>query len=598
MPDYRSHVLICGGRGCISNASVEVREALNKELKRQNLDQEICVVQTGCMGSCDLGPVMIVYPDEVFYGRVRPDDVPKLVEEHFLKGRVYEPLLVQSHDADGLVRTMREYAFFSKQMRVVREKAGFIDPENIEEYVAHDGYQALGKAITEMTPVQVIDEIKKSGLRGRGGAGFPTGMKWDFVYKATGDQKYVVCNADEGDPGAFMDRSVLEADPHCVLEGMAIAGYATGASQGYVYVRAEYGLAVERVKKAIAQAREFGFLGTNIFETGFDFDVEIRVGAGAFVCGEETALLASVEGKRGIPRPRPPFPAVSGLWGKPTLINNVESLASISQIINHGGEWFANIGTEKSKGTKIFALAGKVNNIGLVEVPMGTTLREVIFEIGGGIPNGKKFKAAQTGGPSGGCIPPEHLDVPLDYENLGKIGSIMGSGGLIIMDEDSCMVDVAKFYMGFCMDESCGKCPPCRVGTRQMYGLLDKISKGEAEVEDLDRLEDLAKMVKESSLCGLGQTTPNPILSTLHYFRDEYLAHIVDHRCPAAVCAALVTYGIDPEKCTGCSLCSRNCPQEAISKVEGQKKFHIDTEKCVKCGVCYDVCRFNAVVKE
>ncbi|MBI3946504.1 MAG: NADH-quinone oxidoreductase subunit NuoF [Armatimonadetes bacterium] len=597
MPAYRSTVLLCAGGGCISCGCLPVREAMEAELKRRNLADEVRVVQTGCVGSCDLGPVLIVYPDEVFYQKVSPGDVPKLVDEHFLKGRVFERLLVKSAETDNLIATQREFAFFNKQVKIVLENCGVIDPENIEEYVARGGYLALGQVISERTPEWVIEELKKSGLRGRGGAGFPAGTKWDFVRKAPGERKYVVCNADEGDPGAFMDRSVLEGDPHRVLEAMAIAGFAASADQGYIYVRAEYPLAIRRTRRAIQQAREAGFLGRNLFESSFSFDIDIRVGAGAFVCGEETALLASIEGKRGIPRPRPPFPAVSGLWGKPTLINNVETYACIVPIITRGGDWYASIGTEKSKGTKVFALAGKIRNTGLVEVPMGTTLREIVYDIGGGVPNGRKFKAAQTGGPSGGCIPAEHLDIPMDYESLAKVGSIVGSGGLIIMDEDSCMVDVAKFFMEFCTDESCGKCPPCRVGTRQIYGLLDKITKGEARIEDLHLLEELCGMVKESSLCGLGQTAPNPVLSTLRYFRDEYLEHIVDRRCPAKVCPSLIRYSIDEAACTGCSLCARNCPENTIFKVEDQKKYRIDPARCVKCGVCFDVCRFGAVVK-
>jgi len=598
MPAYRSHVLLCAGGACISCGCLSVRDALEQELQRQGLSDEIRVVQTGCVGSCDLGPVMIVYPDEVFYQKVRPADVPKLVEEHFLKGRIYEPLLVKSPETDNLIATQREFAFFNKQFKVVLENCGIIDPEKIDEYVARGGYQALGTVLTERSPQWVIEEVKKSGLRGRGGAGFPTGIKWELMSKSAGDEKYVVCNADEGDPGAFMDRSVLEGDPHRVLEAMAIAGYAVGAQKGFIYCRAEYPLAIKRTQLAINQAREAGFLGKNLFETDFSFDIEIRVGAGAFVCGEETALLESIEGRRGIPRPRPPFPAVSGLWGKPTLISNVETYACICPIIRRGGEWYASIGTEKSKGTKVFALAGKIQNTGLVEVPMGTTLREIVYDIGGGVPNGKKFKAAQTGGPSGGCIPAEHIDVSMDYESLAKMGSIVGSGGLIVMDEDSCMVDVAKFFMDFCMDESCGKCPPCRVGTRQIYGILDRISKGQAVVEDLALLEELCMMVKETSLCGLGQTAPNPVLSTLRYFRDEYLAHIVDKRCPAKVCADLVTYSIDEELCTGCSLCAKNCPENTIFKVDGEKKYRIDPVRCIRCGVCHDVCRFNAVIKE
>jgi NADH-quinone oxidoreductase subunit F len=540
MANYRSHCLLCAGGACISSGSMSVKQALYEELKKHDLLTEIRVVETGCVGSCQLGPVMIVYPDEVFYQQLTPEVVAPLVEEHFLKGRIYEPLLVVSPETQQLIRAQRDFVFFNKQVKVVLENCGLIDPENIEEYIARDGYLALGTVLTQWTPAQVVEEVKKSGLRGRGGAGFPTGAKWELMARSPGEEKYVVCNADEGDPGAFMDRSVLEGDPHRVIEAMAIAGYAVGAHKGFIYIRAEYPLAIQRVERAIQQAREYGFLGTNLFGSGFDFDVEIRVGAGAFVCGEETALLASIMGQRGQPRPRPPFPTQAGLWGKPTMINNVETYANICPIILRGGEWFASMGTEKSKGTKVFALAGRVNNTGLVEVPMGMTLREVIFDIGGGIPGGKRFKAAQTGGPSGGCIPAQHLNLPLEYDSLQQIGAIMGSGGLIVIDESSCMVDVAKFFMEFCVDESCGKCPPCRVGTKQMYGLLQKISSGQATLADLDTLEELCEMVKTSSLCGLGQTAPNPILSTMRWFREEYVAHIVDKKCPAGVCEDLV----------------------------------------------------------
>ena len=540
MANYRSHCLLCAGGGCISSGSPSVRQALLEELRRHDLINEIRVVETGCVGSCQVGPVMIVYPEEVFYQRVTPEAVPALVEGHFLKGRVYEPLLLVSPETQQLVRTQRDFVFFSKQTKVVLENCGLIDPENVEEYIARDGYLALGTVLSEWKPEQVVAEIKKSGLRGRGGAGFPTGLKWEMMAKSPGDRKYVVCNADEGDPGAFMDRSVLEGDPHRVLEAMAIAGYAVGSDKGFIYVRAEYPLAIQRLNVALRQARERGLLGENLFGSGFDFDIEIRVGAGAFVCGEETALMASIAGQRGQPRPRPPFPTQAGLWNRPTMINNVETFGNIPSIILRGGDWFASVGTEKSKGTKVFALAGKVSNTGLVEVPMGMPLREIIFDIGGGIPGGKRFKAAQTGGPSGGCIPAQHLNLPMEYDSLQQIGSIMGSGGLIVMDEDSCMVDVAKFFMEFCVDESCGKCPPCRVGTKQMHNLLQKISRGDATLADLDVLEELCEMVKTSSLCGLGQTAPNPILSTIRWFRQEYIAHIVDRKCPAGVCEDLV----------------------------------------------------------
>ena len=595
---FRSHVLVCGGTGGTSSGSLKVLEALNAEIAKQDLAKEVAIVQTGCHGLCAEGPIVVVYPDATFYARVTPEDVPEIVSEHLLKGRPVTRLIYKDPNAvdDNAIHSLNDTQFYKEQYRVALRNCGVIDPENIDEYIGTGGYQALGKVLTEMTPDQVIQEILDSGLRGRGGGGFPTGLKWKLCAPNKADQKYVCCNADEGDPGAFMDRSVLEGDPHSVLEAMAIAGYAIGATQGYIYVRAEYPIAVERLGIAIKQAREYGLLGKNIFESGFDFDIELRLGAGAFVCGEETALMTSIEGKRGEPRPRPPFPAVSGLFQRPTILNNVETWANIPQIILNGPEWFASMGTEKSKGTKVFALGGKINNTGLVEIPMGTTLREVIEEIGGGVPNGKKFKAAQTGGPSGGCIPLEHYDVPIDYDNLIAIGSMMGSGGLIVMDEDNCMVDIAKFFLEFTVDESCGKCTPCRIGTRRMYEILDRITKGQGEPEDLDRLENLAKYIKDNALCGLGQTAPNPVLSTLRYFRHEYEAHVNEKKCPAGVCKALLSYKIDPEKCRGCTLCARNCPAGCISgKV---KEPHvIDQSKCLKCGACMERCKFGAISK-
>ena len=595
---YRAHILVCGGTGCTSGGSEQVITALERELRKAGLDREVCVVRTGCHGLCTLGPVMIVYPDDILYAMVKPEDVNEIVMEHMLKGRPVTRLIYdESVTAEG-VKSLNDTTFYSKQHRVALRNCGVIDPEKIDEYIARNGYEALGKVLTTMTPDEVIQTILDSGLRGRGGAGFPTGLKWKFACANRGQvQKYVCCNADEGDPGAFMDRSVLEGDPHVVLEAMAIAGYAIGANQGYIYVRAEYPIAVQRLKIAIAQAREYGLLGKNIFESGFDFDIDIRLGAGAFVCGEETALMTSIEGKRGEPRPRPPFPAVKGLFGKPTILNNVETWANIPQIILNGPEWFSSMGTEKSKGTKVFALGGKINNTGLVEIPMGTTLRTIVEEIGGGIPNGKHFKAAQTGGPSGGCIPAEHLDVPIDYDNLIAIGSMMGSGGMIIMDEDNCMVDIAKFFLEFTVDESCGKCAPCRIGTRRMMEILEKITQGKGTLEDLDRLETLCRHIKENALCGLGQTAPNPVLSTLRYFRDEYVAHIVEKRCPAGVCKDLLTFSVDPGKCRGCTLCAKQCPAGAIS---GSVKLPhvIDQSKCVKCGTCLDACKFGAIVKK
>lgn len=594
---YRSNVLVCGGTGCTSSNSEVIITKLKQEIKAHDLDKEINVVRTGCFGLCALGPIMIVYPEGSFYSRVTPEDIPEIVEEHLLKGRIVKRLLYQETIVDdNTIKSLNHTPFYEKQIRVALRNCGVINPESIDEYIAVDGYSALGKVLTEMTPEQVIEVIKASGLRGRGGAGFPTGLKWSFAAKNPADQKYVCCNADEGDPGAFMDRSVLEGDPHCVLEAMAIAGYAIGSTQGYIYVRAEYPIAVKRLQIAIDQAREYGLLGKNIFDTGFDFDIDLRLGAGAFVCGEETALMTSIEGKRGEPRPRPPFPALKGLFQKPTILNNVETYANITQIILNGAEWFASMGTEKSKGTKVFALGGKIEHTGLVEVPMGTTLREIVEEIGGGVPDGHKFKAAQTGGPSGGCIPASQLDIPIDYDNLLSIGAMMGSGGLIVMDDTTCMVDIAKFFLEFTVDESCGKCTPCRIGTRRLLEILEKITSGNGTMEDIDRMEELCYYLKENALCALGQTAPNPVLSTLHYFRDEYIAHVTEHRCPAGACKALTNYYIEPDKCRGCTLCARNCPVGAISG--SVKAVHvIDTSKCIKCGVCMEKCKFSAVVK-
>ncbi len=596
---YRSHVLVCGGTGCTSSGSEEIIRVLQEEIDKNGLTSEVSVVKTGCHGLCALGPIMIVYPEATFYSMVKTEDIPEIVSEHLLKGRIVTRLVYDETISDEGVKSLNETDFYKKQHRIALRNCGVINPESIDEYIGTHGYEALGKVLTEMTPDEVIQVILDSGLRGRGGGGFPTGVKWRLARTIVpdADQKYVCCNADEGDPGAFMDRSVLEGDPHAVLEAMAIAGYAIGASQGYIYVRAEYPIAVERLEIAIKQAREYGLLGKDIFGTGFDFDIGLRLGAGAFVCGEETALMTSIEGNRGEPRPRPPFPAEKGLFQKPTILNNVETYANIAQIILNGPEWFASMGTEKSKGTKVFALGGKINNTGLVEIPMGTTLREIIEEIGGGIPNGKKFKAAQTGGPSGGCIPAEHIDVPIDYDNLIAIGSMMGSGGLIVMDEDNCMVDIAKFFLEFTVDESCGKCTPCRVGTKRLYEILDKITKGEGTLEDIDKLEELCYYIKENSLCGLGQTAPNPVLSTLRYFRDEYIAHVVDKKCPAGVCKDLLQYSIDPEKCRGCTLCARVCPNGAIDGTVKQPHV-INTAKCVKCGACMEKCKFGAISKK
>ena len=591
------HVLVCGGTGCTSSNSGAIIDELNSQIAQKGLEGKVKVVRTGCFGLCALGPIMIVYPEGSFYSQVKVEDIPEIVEEHFVKGNVVTRLLYQETVTDNGIKSLNETNFYKKQHRVALRNCGVIDPEDIEEYIARDGYRALAKTLKELTPEQVIQIVKDSGLRGRGGGGFLTGLKWSFTAANEADQKYVVCNADEGDPGAFMDRSVLEGDPHCIVEAMTICGYATGATEGYVYVRAEYPIAVKRLKIAIEEAREAGMLGKDIFGSGFDFDLHVRLGAGAFVCGEETALMTSIEGNRGEPRPRPPYPAVKGLFGKPTTENNVETFANIPQIILKGADWFASMGTEKSKGTKVFALGGKITNTGLVEIPMGTTLREIIEEIGGGIPNGKKFKAAQTGGPSGGCIPASLMDTPIDYDNLTAIGCMMGSGGLIVMDEDNCMVDIAKFFLDFTVDESCGKCTPCRIGTKRLREMLDKITDGKATLHDLDELEELCYYIKENSLCGLGQTAPNPVLATLKFFRDEYVAHVVEKRCPAGVCKKLVTYSIDADKCKGCTACARKCPVGAISGAV--KTAHkIDTDKCVKCGVCMDTCKFQAVVKK
>ena len=595
---FRSNVLVCGGTGCTSSNSEQIIERLKEEIKAQGLEKEVNVIRTGCFGLCALGPIMVVYPEGAFYSRVTPEDVPEIVSEHLLKGRIVKRLLYQETVVDdNTTKSLNETTFYAKQMRIALRNCGVINPENIDEYIAQDGYAALGKVLTEMTPQEVIDLVLASGLRGRGGAGFPTGRKWEFAAASKAEQKYACCNADEGDPGAFMDRSVLEGDPHSVLEAMAIAGYAIGASQGYIYIRAEYPIAVKRLQIAIEQAREYGLLGKNIFDSGFDFDIDIRLGAGAFVCGEETALMTSIEGKRGEPRVRPPFPAVKGLFGVPTVLNNVETYANIPQIILKGADWFRSIGTEKSPGTKVFALGGKITNTGLVEVPMGTTLREVVEEIGGGVPGGHTFKAAQTGGPSGGCIPAKLIDTPIDYDNLIAIGSMMGSGGLIVMDETTCMVDIAKFFLEFTVEESCGKCTPCRVGTKRLLEILNKITSGNGTLEDIDRMEELCYYIKENSLCGLGQTAPNPVLSTLKYYRDEYEAHVVEHRCPAGACKALTNYHIDADKCKGCTLCARNCPVGAISGSVKQPHV-IDTTKCIKCGVCMEKCKFGAVVKK
>ena len=606
----RAHVLICGGTGCTSSGSHRLIESFNKNVEDFGLAEEVKIVQTGCFGLCALGPVVIVYPDGTFYSRVTEGDVKEIVEEHLLKGRPVTRLVYNDTGAKEIVEeaaksvSLSDTKFYKSQKRIVLRNCGVIDPDNIEEYIAMDGYAALGKVLTEMTPEDVIKVISDSGLRGRGGGGFPTGRKWALCAPNKADQKYVVCNADEGDPGAFMDRSILEGDPHSVIEAMTICGYAIGATKGYVYVRAEYPIAVTRLQNAINQAKEYGLLGKNIFDSGFDFDLEIKLGAGAFVCGEETALMTSIEGNRGEPRPRPPYPAVKGLYGKPTVENNVETFANIPQIILNGVEWFTSMGTERSKGTKVFALGGKIEHTGLVEIPMGTTLREIIYDIGGGIPGGKKFKAAQTGGPSGGCIPASLIDTEVDYDNLVSIGCMMGSGGLIVMDEDTCMVDMAKFFLEFTVDESCGKCTPCRVGTRRLLELLDKITSGNGTLEDIDKLENLCYYIKQNSLCGLGQTAPNPVLATLNFFRDEYVEHVVNKRCPAGVCKNLLTYTIDLDKCIGCGKCAKNCPADAITRTDytapGHKlaSFEIDASKCVKCGACVAGCKFGAISKK
>ena len=594
---YRSHILVCGGTGCTSSNSERIIQLLEEEIQSRFLQDEVKVIKTGCFGLCALGPIMIVYPEGAFYSRVEPEDIKEIVSEHIEKGRVVKRLLYQETVKDGKIEPLTHTDFYRKQKRVALRNCGVIDPENINEYLATDGYQAIARVLTTMSPDQVIDTIKASGLRGRGGGGFPTGTKWALARANEDDQKYVCCNADEGDPGAFMDRSILEGDPHVLIEAMAIAGYAIGATKGFVYVRAEYPIAVHRLQIAIDQAKERGMLGTDILGTGFEFDLEIRLGAGAFVCGKETALMTSIEGKRGEPRPRPPFPAQKGLFGKPTVLNNVETYANIPRIIMNGPQWFAAMGTEKSKGTKVFALGGKINHTGLVEVPMGTTLREIVEEIGGGIPNGKKFKAAQTGGPSGGCIPAHLIDTPIDYDNLIAIGSMMGSGGLIVMDEDNCMVDIAKFFLEFTVDESCGKCSPCRIGTRRLLEILERITKGQGEMADIDKLIELSNHIKQNSLCGLGQTAPNPVLSTLNYFRDEYIAHIKDKTCPSKVCRSLLSYYILEDKCVGCTACARVCPADAITG-EVKKVHRIDLEKCIKCGACMEKCKFGAIIKK
>lgn len=594
---FRTHILVCAGTGCTSSNSTQILEKFKEVLKEKGLDDEVKALKTGCFGLCQKGPIIAIHPDNVFYCHVTLDDVEEIVNEHIYKGRIVKRL--ELHDVDEKTKEkvydIDKIRFYAKQQRIVLRNCGLINPEDITEYIARDGYMALGKVITKMTPEGVVEEISKSGLRGRGGGGFPTGRKWSFAANQPTGQKYVICNADEGDPGAFMDRSLLEGDPHAVLEAMAIAGYAIGADHGYIYIRAEYPIAVERLKIAIAQAHEYGLLGKGIFSSNFNFEIEIRLGAGAFVCGEETALISSIEGKRGMPVPKPPFPAISGVWGKPTIINNVETLGNIAQIINKGSDWFSSIGTAKSSGTKVFALGGKICNTGLVEVPMGTTLREVIYEIGGGCPNDKEFKAVQTGGPSGGCLTEQDLDTPIDFDNLIALGSMMGSGGMIVLDEDNCMVDVARFYMDFNVDESCGKCSPCRIGTKRLLEMLETICNGDGTLEMLDEMEDLGKKIKETALCGLGQTAPNPVLSTLDRFKDEYIAHVVDKKCPAGVCKNLLEYRINADLCRKCSLCAQKCPVDAITGVPGKVPYIIDTTLCIKCGSCFEVCRFDAV---
>jgi len=594
---YRSEVLVCGGAGCTSPQTVDLYKSLKTEIRKHNLNHEIEVLKTGCLGLCEIGPVVIVYPEGVVYNKVKAEDIEELVESHFIHNKVLERLEYKISEGEGKIRNLNKLDFFKKQLRIALRNCGIIDPENIDEYITLDGYKALEKVLTSMSPIDVIENIKKSGLRGRGGGGFSTGMKWQFAAKQERDEKYIICNADEGDPGAFMDRSVLEGDPHSVLEAMTIGGYAIGSNKGFIYVRAEYPLAVERLGIAIKQSREYGLLGENILGTGFNFDIELRLGAGAFVCGEETALMQSIEGKRGMPMPKPPFPAVSGLWGKPTIINNVETFANIVPIMLKGSDWFNGIGTEKSSGTKVFALGGKITNTGLIEIPMGTTLRETIFEIGGGIPNAKKFKAVQTGGPSGGCISEKYLDTPIEYDTLTALGSMMGSGGMIVLDEDNCMVDVARFFLDFTKDESCGKCTPCRIGTKRLLEMLEKITKGNGEMEDIDKLEHLAMGIKKVALCGLGQTAPNPVLSTIRQFRDEYIAHVKDKKCPAKVCRSLVQYEILKDKCKGCGLCTRNCNAGAITG-KLQEAHEINQDVCVKCGMCIHICRFKAIVKK